>query len=261
MPLPMSQGRANNDTEATRGEDDTCRGACHGKATQTAAPDYTEAAAPRRILRRDDGPSIAMFDTSGWTHTATEGGRRASWRCACGGSRPGPAALGNRGAVCETPPISCATRVAHRGLNGHRRWEYRSRSPCRGHLVRRRGVRAGACWTMARLARGSLYEMDAADPGTLRARHEGRFVADHLGWRRRARFKVLPERAPIRPLRIDAPVQLGIRRRQKGTRSRGAPGGRRQKNSLFAAAAQCRDGSDSQSIDKHKSPLGSWVGQ
>ena len=111
---------------------------------------YAETArAAAGFLKRDDGPRVAMFDTTGWDTHANEGGAQGQL-----GAAPARARCGDGG----VERIAGARVASHRGAGGHGvrpygryQWHarYGSRHGRRGIPVRRGGGRRASAGRLA----------------------------------------------------------------------------------------------------------------
>ena len=143
---------------------------------------YTEAArAAAGFLRRDDGPRIAMFDTSGWDTHANEGGAKGQLALRLRGLDQALAALKEAlGPVWRNTAILVATEFGRTAaINGTGGTDHGTGAAAflLGGAVS--GGRVLADWPG--LARGSLYEnRDVRPTRDLRAIMKG-VLRDHLG--------------------------------------------------------------------------------
>jgi uncharacterized protein (DUF1501 family) len=163
---------------------------------------YTEAArAAAGFLRRDDGPRVAMFDTTGWDTHANEGGAKGQLALRLRGLDQALAALKEAmGPVWRNTAILVATEFGRTAaINGTGGTDHGTGAAAflLGGAVS--GGRVLADWPG--LARGSLYEnRDVRPTRDLRAVMKG-VLRDHLAVPAGAlESQVFPDGAGARPL-------------------------------------------------------------
>lgn len=143
---------------------------------------YTEAArAAAGFLKRDDGPRVAMFDTTGWDTHANEGGAQGQLALRLRGLDQALSALKDElGPVWRSTAILVATEFGRTAaINGTRGTDHGTGAAAflLGGAVA--GGRVLADWPG--LARGNLYESrDVRPTRDLRAVMKG-VLRDHLG--------------------------------------------------------------------------------